>query len=340
MDKINDVEIKIPRQLQKKYIRIPYRRKMLEDATENIILENDSVRVIIDSKNGGKICSFVSKDTGTEFFYKDPRKLFYPEKGYSYHDISGLDECFPTVAPCKYTFNRQKVSFDDHGVLWQKPWDVDIKGDLVVMSLDLPKLGCEFKRKCKLDNSSLRLDYTITNYGEFSVPYIYSAHPLFNISKSSRYELPGEVNNIYIYESSESFGLKNNTWVDAGILENFKKVDFLRSAFSRDRHSFVKFFTDKLTNNETTIYYSGIRGSLKVEFDNANLPYLGIFIGEGFDCLGDDNFERELILGVEPTTGIGDDLITCESTSTVNRLKPGEEFNFWMVISHDGKKNI
>jgi len=79
---------------------------------------------------------------------------------------------------------------------------------------------------------------------------------------------------------------------------------------------------------------------LKVEFDNTNLPYLGVFISEGFDSLDDGNFERELILGVEPTTGIGDELLTCESTSTVKRLESGEEFNFWMTISYDGKKNI
>jgi len=337
MDNLN---IKTPRQLKKKYIKIPYRPKVSKDTTENVVLENNSIKVVIDYNNGGKICSFVSKYTGTEFFYKDPRELFYPEKGYSYHDISGFDECFPTIAPCKYATNGQKISLDDHGLLWQRPWRVESKDkDKLNMYLHLPELGCKFQRECKLEKSSLRLDYTITNYGEFSVPYVYSAHPLLNISENSRLELPKEVKKIYIYASSENSGLKNNTWVDVGILENFK-VDFLRSAFSRDRHRFMKFFTDKLTKNETTVYYSDDKQSLKVEFDNTNLPYLGVFISEGFDSLDDGNFERELILGVEPTTGIGDELLTCESTSTVKRLESGEEFNFWMTISYDGKKNI
>lgn len=340
MDKINDIVIKTPRQPKKKYIKIPHRPRVRHDIKENIVLENDYVKVVVDYKNGGKICSFVSKDTGTEFFYKDSRKLFYSERGYSYHDISGFDECFPTVAACEYAINGQKVSLADHGYLWQSPWRVKSKDkDRLDMYLYLPELDCKFQRKCKLEKSSLRLDYTITNYGEFSVPYLYSAHPLINISEGSRYELPEEVKKIYIYASSENSGLKNNTWIDAEILEKFK-ADFLRGSFSRDKRRFVKFFIDKLIDNKATVYSPDDRQSLKVEFDKTNLPYLGIFISEGFESLGDGNFERELMLGIEPTTGIGDDLATCESTSTVKRLEPGDEFNFWMTISCDGKKNI
>ena len=56
-----------------------------------------------------------------EFLYTDPRKKLDPKMGCSYHNIGGIDECFPTVAPCVCPVGVYGgTEFKDHGYLWQQ----------------------------------------------------------------------------------------------------------------------------------------------------------------------------------------------------------------------------
>jgi hypothetical protein len=41
----------------------------------------------------------------------------------------------------------------------------------------------------------------------------------------------------------------------------------------------------------------------------------------------------ELLLGIEPTTGIGDDISTCSRTDTLNILAPRASLSFWIRIT-------
>ena len=80
---------------------------MIVHSNNNLVIENAAMQVTLVPDNGGKICSLISKRTGAEYFFQDPRSKFDPARGYSYHDISGLDECFPNVAPCQFYFGQE-----------------------------------------------------------------------------------------------------------------------------------------------------------------------------------------------------------------------------------------
>ena len=73
---------------------------MIIQDDDQLILENDILKVSIHPYLGGKIRSFISKSTGTELLYQDSRTEF-SNRDYSAHDVSGFDECFPTVGPCE-----------------------------------------------------------------------------------------------------------------------------------------------------------------------------------------------------------------------------------------------
>ena len=151
-----------------------------------IVLEDDALRVVIDATLGGKIRSFYSKDNEMEYFYTDKRSCF-PGSGYSNHDISGLDECFPTIGSCSFPCGEYSGTLiDDHGHLWNMPWELRSHEDTVAMGCDLPEFSVRFDRDCRLEKTGiLRFDYRIRNYGKQPLPYLYAAHPMLAL-----HELP------------------------------------------------------------------------------------------------------------------------------------------------------
>jgi len=315
--------------VQKRRIEPLHKKKtVIKRPPSEIVLENSSIKVVIDPNCGGKIRSFVSKKTNTEFLYQDTRKKF-SNVGYSEHDISGFDECFPTVAACRFKTDEGINYYEDHGLLWQRAWDAEVLGDRVVMSKDIPQLKCCFERTCRLEGSgSLMLKYEISNKGDRSLPYIYSAHPLLSVNEQTVLELP-DVNRIYMYVASDNSGFSNNTWVDLP-LENDKLI---KGPFSGKHERFVKFFTEQRSSGLAAVRRLDVEESLLVQFDTEQLPYLGVFVSEGFDSLDDGEFKGELLLALEPTTGIGDNLSTCESTGTLRYILPGQEISFWIRLT-------
>lgn len=304
---------------------------MVSTENKKIFLENDSVKVSFDADNGGKVYSFFSKKTGTEFLYTDPREVFYPEKGFPYHNLSGIDECFPTVGRCTCDRGHYKGrKFNDHGHLWQQSWNFMLDKDSFLMSVNIPEFDISFQRRCRLeDESTLVLEYEILNNSDAALPYIYSTHPLLFADEKTLLELPDEVTKVYNYVSSDNVNIENNTWHDLPLPDNAD----LTGPYSRNKEIFAKLFTQKLTNGWGKFRHTGIGQSFKVEFDNEKLPYMGILISQGHDSLGDGDFKGELLVAIEPTTGIGDDLIACSKTNTVSTLEAGQKINFWIRFS-------
>ena len=307
-------------------------REMVEKASffrsepgGRLSMESDALKVVIDPAGGGKIGSFVSRQTQRDFFYQDPRQTF-PGDGYSDHDISGFDECFPTVWPCKYPDGQRRgMSLADHGYLWQGPWEVQAADDRLVMRKDVPELQCRFERTCFLDTTrSLKLDYLIENNGEETLKYVYSAHPMLAADEHTQLILPEEINRMFVSVALNVPGLVDKTWIDWPLAGKAG----LDEPFSSQKCSVVKLCSDRLKEGRAVIYHRDLREGLQFEFDTENLPHLGVLIQQGYSPDETAASNRQLFLGLEPTTGMGDDLPSCESTGTVREIQPGQEVRF------------
>jgi len=299
---------------------------------QTITLESRDVRVLIDPLIGGKIRSFVSKDTGTEFFYVDRRNVV--EGGDSYtanHDISGFDDCFPTVWPCTYPDGkRQGMPMGDHGCLWQRPWEATIHNDRVEMTRDVGELQCRCEKTCRLETQRcLRLDYVISNYGDEALKYIYSAHPMLAGGENCTLVVPDEIKKMYVFFARNIEGFTDNTWIDWPAAN----MADLEPPLSAGRKSVVKLYSPRLKVGKAAVHHPDAKRGLQFEFDTAALPYLGVLYMQGFDLEEGGDFAREIFLGLEPATGIGDDLPTCESTGTVQELAAGDSVSFWIRLT-------
>ena len=296
-----------------------------------ITLETEDLRLLVDPACGGKLRSLVSKRSGQEFFYQDARTDFDPARGYSYHDLGGGDECFPTVGPCRgQTPDGIPYDYADHGFLWQGPWQVLPGGAGLNMTCALPAVNCTFTRRCSFDaENQLRLDYHIVNYGAEPVPYVYSFHPLLEASDHTRVVLPPGLTRAFNYMSSEHLGLPLRKWFDAAAVD----PALLTGPLSLRRKSYIKLFSGALERGWAAVEHPDSGERLVFTFDTRVLKYTGCLVSQGHDSLQDGHFAQKYLLAFEPTTGIGDEVETCLQTGTLNTLAPGAALNFWICLS-------
>lgn len=303
----------------------------MDDQTGSLMLVSRHLRLKVDPAAGGKLRSLVSRRSGREFLYQDTRRAFDAARGYSCHDISGWDECFPTVAACRgQTSAGDAYDCADHGSLWQRPWHVRSHEGGVDLSCDLPGLGCQFRRRCAFEtDGTLRLDYRIANRGAKPVPFVYSAHPLLAADATTRVLFPGGMTRAFTYLAAGNFGLPNGTWFD---LPGPNPAG-LTGPFRPERRTFIKLFSDRLAEGRVAVDYPDRGERLVMTFDVQALPHVGFLAQQGYDGLGDGHFANEVLLAFEPTTGIGDDIPTSVLTGTSRVLPPGAEFAFWIRVT-------
>lgn len=150
---------------------------------------------------GGKIVSLRSARSGREWLWRDPaRPLGRPVPGgeFASHDISGWDECFPTIGACPYPAVPGDafagVALSDHGELWSRPWRWQIAGAELRMTRAGAALPYVFERSISaMANGGIRLSYRVENLSASPMSYLWSAHPLMNAENGMRIRLPASV---------------------------------------------------------------------------------------------------------------------------------------------------
>lgn len=163
-----------------------------------LALENGHVRLVLIPELGAKIVSLRARPGGAEFLWQDPTRPYRrPVFGDAFgnYDASGFDECFPTIAECRYPEAPWTgVTMADHGELWCSPWRYSLPDQ---RTLYLHAYGVRFpyhfERWITLadDAAHFTLRYRLTNLTPFALKSIWSAHPLFAAAEGMRVLLPG-----------------------------------------------------------------------------------------------------------------------------------------------------
>ena len=299
--------------------------------TERVTLESPDLRILMDPQEGRKIRSLISKRTGIEYLYQDSRSNFGEGQDYGNHDISGFDECFPTVWACDYPDGKkQGLALRDHGYLWHRPWTARIENDRVVMQCDIPELDCRFERVCWLETSrSFRLDYRITNNDDEPLKYVYSAHPLLAANEDTQLVLPQEMDQAFVFFVANMPGMSPGTWIDW----REDTIPSLQSPFTAERQACLKVYSPRLTSVRAAVIHSDHKEGLQFDVDADQLPYLGVLYQQGYDSDPEGVFSREVFLALEPTSGVGDDLPPCQTPGPLCQLQPNETKEFTIRLT-------
>jgi galactose mutarotase-like enzyme len=256
-------------------------------------------------------------------------------------DASGWDECLPSVSACEIKTEAGFASIPDHGDLWRTHWS-EIReqgagnrqqrpGTLRGESFSLP---LELERTVGLTESAsgwrLRLNYILKNIGSFSVPWSWAAHPLFVAEAGDRIVLPESIKTL-ILEGSGGGRLGNGGdtvgWPIASLADG--SPSDLSLAQGPESRIGDKLFAGPLRDTENWCALerpkAGVR--IKVEFDPAATPYLGLWI-----CYGgwpERPGEKQMCVAMEPATAPVDSLAKTGAWSRT--LGVGESYSWGMT---------
>lgn len=280
-----------------------------------IVLRAGDASLVVDSESGGKIRSLsLPGEPDFEFFYQDARGLSSPSD-YSRHDMSGYDECFPTVGPWVWEHGGLTIDFGDHGLLWNRRWNTTVRDGEVRSVVEVPEIGVAFSRAIRAAGPSrFLLVYRIEGAAHHSLPFVYSAHPLLRVEADTHVALPPAASSLYVTASSRGPA-------PGQVIAGTEEMAHLLGPGSTEEESYTKCFSNALGagTHEVVVEHPTAGRSLTYRFDGAQLPYVGLFMSNGHP-LTDGAFRGCRMLAVEPCTSIGDDPAVAESTSSLSRL--------------------
>jgi galactose mutarotase-like enzyme len=247
-------------------------------------------------------------------------------------DASGWDECLPSVAACTVETAAGAANVPDHGDLWRVPWESVSSSTLTARCFSLP---LTLERALILNEATngcrLRLNYKLTNTGEYAAPWSWSAHPLLAVDPGDSILLPNSVTNVRVEGSAGSrLGKAGDivAWPNAllanGIRADLGVVQSPRSGVAD------KLFTGPLASGASWCELHRPRAGLRVRvgFSTSATPYLGLWL-----CYGgwpDRSGPKQNCVALEPSTAPVDSLAQAGSWSRA--LEPGQSASWFMCV--------
>lgn len=160
---------------------------------EVYILTSATLQLAVVPELGAKIISLKNLRTGREWLWhpNDELTLFrnHPGDDFSKSPLAGIDECLPTIAPCRW----RACDLPDHGEAWSAPWSVNTNawGNQILHTSTKLKLSpFVFERTIQLCGDEVRLNYQLNNQSSAEQLYLWAIHPLLRLQPGDSLVLP------------------------------------------------------------------------------------------------------------------------------------------------------
>lgn len=296
-----------------------------------IALAYEGLRATLLPSLGGKLVSIVDEDDRELLFQREDRDYLVPEYGTGFDewDCSGWDECFPTIAACTIAEGPWAgVPVPCHGELWCVPAEVSTSDDVVTLETRGVRFPYRFQRRVSLPGPGrLRIDYTVTNEAPFDLPYVYSAHPLFQVSDHTVVVLPDEVSQVRVDNTRHGRlgGLGDTLAWPKTPLPDGGHTDLSRLT-GPEQNSGDKLYTQRLQQAGWCGFVDRRRElTVGFRFDRALLGRVGIWENQGA-LLGHFN------LALEPCTSYPDRLDLAMARGEALVLAAGGQESWWIEL--------
>jgi galactose mutarotase-like enzyme len=285
----------------------------------SITIESASVRIELVPEIGAKLVSILYKPTGKEWLLDSgQRPLRQPEFGstFSNWDMSGFDECFPTINPCHVEM-EEKISLPCHGEVWSIPWNYEVEEDSVVCSVRSPQLPYRLTRRISFTSAAqIRLDYQVENEGNLPLPFLWVPHPQFNVDEPTSILLPPQVQEMLCVYGGHT--LQN------GELYEWDAISLMSPEITGDGRKF--YFPGKVSAGWSGLYGQESGNFLIISVPPDKVPYLGVWMDEGM-------FNDRATCALEPSIGYYDALDMAVANGTAQEIPPNGSFSWHLNIT-------
>ena len=306
---------------------------MMESLTR-IVLENESVRILVQPELGGKIASIFLKRPGLELLQQplhSQRQRIWAQD-FAASDASGWDECLPTIAACEVSVGTEVRRIPDHGDIWLLPTVHSATATEAHLETALVTMPLRLRRWITLDGSMLRVRYELRNEAAISLSYLWSAHPLFAVDAADRIVLPETVQTLRVEDSARKrLGRHGDlcSWPIAPDRHG-SAVD-LRIAQAPATTTADKLFAGPLQQGWAGLYRAQHQAGIVVRFAAEQLPYLGLWL-----CYGgwpDGSPQKQQSVALEPCMAPMDSLAEALVTGCACTLAAGKIVAWQMVCN-------
>ncbi|ASA20762.1 hypothetical protein [Paenibacillus donghaensis] len=285
---------------------------------KSIVMESEQIRLETVPEIGGKLVSILYKPAGKEWMLDSgDRPMLQPEYGstFSDWDMSGWDECFPTINSCSSGIDRS-VILPDHGELWSLPWDCRIGGDSMVSSVRSPRLPYQFTREISFPSADrIRLDYRADNLSDQPIPFLWVPHPQFAITEPTRILLPEFMEDMQcVYEGNSLKGGESYDW---------DEVSLISSEVTGDGRKF--YYRYQVPVGCSGLYEEKSGNFLILSVPADKVPYLGVWVDEGM-------FNDRVTCALEPSIGYYDSLEIAVGNGTAQVIAAQSSFSWHLEL--------
>ena len=250
-------------------------------------VESPALQVVIVPGRGGKTASLLHKKTGREYLDQLPGTAFRQAAygaPYDSGEHSGFDDMFPTISECYCDVDPWAgTKMPDHGEVWSLPWKCEIAGAEVHLAVHGARFPYILKKTISFEGeNTILINYSAQNLSAYAFPAMWAAHPLFNVTPSTRIILPESARNIINTVAGPAlggyggrFGFPKATTADG------REWDLSRVGPNDGRYFFKYFFLDTLAEGFALLHDSETRETMGMAWPIEQVPYLGMWVNEG-----------------------------------------------------------
>jgi galactose mutarotase-like enzyme len=247
-------------------------------------------------------------------------KLIAYGAGFVDQDMSGWDEMYPTINACTYPVSGPYAGakLPDHGEVWALPWEL-LRAESGVLELGVNGRALPYRltrTMSLIDDHTLRLGYEVVNTGSAPFFGLWAAHPQFCVTPHTRIQLP--VKQVVNVTDIPEWGTPGQLfdWPETTTQHGERRQ--IDAVAPTSAHRCRKFYTQP----DQPVSWSGLHETptgpwLRLEWDAAQVPYLGIWVDEGM-------FNTAPTAALEPATGYYDSLEWAYANQRVPLLNPGQ----------------
>jgi galactose mutarotase-like enzyme len=272
-----------------------------------ISLETKRMKVVVVPEIGAKIVSLFYKPTQKEWLLDSgQRPLLALEEGAAFgeSDMSGWDECFPTINACNYPLPGEFKgrALPDHGEIWSLPWEAIKEQDSLKLKVEGQCLPYIFQRKMSfIAENVMRLEYEVTNLSDEDLAVMWTAHPQFTVTPDTRICLPEAIKQMICVHGGN--GLLANeavyNWPIAYVAGQDIHLDTMDFSIEKDSKKF--YYADEVPEGWSGLSCRESEDYLLMKVAKEQVPYLGIWVDE-------KDYNDRVTCALEPSTGFYDSL--------------------------------
>lgn len=284
----------------------------------SITIENEQIRMVIVPSLGAKLVSLIYKPSGKEWLIDSGERPFrQPEYGSSFGewDMSGWDECFPTINECPWEMDKS-INLPDHGEIWSLPWTYRIEENEVICSVESQLLSYQFTRSISFYSSNkVRMNYRVVNKSDQPIPFLWVPHPQLAVTEPTRILLPESMSEMLcVYEGHRLKNGETYAWDD---------ISLIYPAVTGDGRKF--YYEGQVPASWTGLYGQESENFLIVSVPKDRVPYLGVWMDEGM-------FNDRVTCALEPSIGYYDSLNMAVSNGTAQTIPAHDSFEWYVDI--------